>query len=129
MMANMGYFPRSPFRVGVAVAALLFGVAVLTAWPRMARAGSARDYLNAPIDTWLTFSNTGYSKSVTPGEGLDVTSRVRSDVFSQSVIVTRTLDVWGRTGGVSAIVPYVAVNAISPGSHLSNDGLSDIGFL
>jgi hypothetical protein len=31
----------------------------------MGLAGSAREYLNAPIDTWLTFQNIGYSTSVT----------------------------------------------------------------
>src|SRR5438105_4793025 len=72
---------------------------------------------------------TGYFKSVTPGDALDVTSRMRSDVFSEATVVTRTIDVWGRTGGVSVIVPYVALKAISPGSHLSNDGLSDISFM
>src|SRR4051794_10220598 len=64
--------------------------------------GSARDYLNAPINTWLTFSNSGYWMSVTPEDGLDVTSPIRTNVFSQAVIVTRTIDLWGRTGGISA---------------------------
>ena len=41
-------------------------------------AGSARDYLNAPIDTWMTFYNAGYFTSVTPEDGLDVTSSVRA---------------------------------------------------
>ena len=29
-------------------------------------AGSARDYLNAPVDTWLASFNAGYTTSVTP---------------------------------------------------------------
>ncbi len=51
------------------------GLAAL-AFPRVGLAGSARDYLNAPIDTWLTFYNLGYSTLVTPEEGMDVTSSV-----------------------------------------------------
>ena len=34
-------------------------------------AGSARDYLNAPIDSWLASYNAGYAASVTPEDGLD----------------------------------------------------------
>ena len=64
-------------------------------------AGSARDYLNAPIDSWLAFYNAGYNSSVTPEDGLDVASRIRTNVVSQSVVLTRTMDYWGRTGGLS----------------------------
>ena len=34
-------------------------------------AGSARDYLNAPTDTWLTVYNFGYSMLVTPEDSMD----------------------------------------------------------
>jgi hypothetical protein len=50
-------------------------------------AGSARDYLNAPIDSWLAFYNAGYAASVTPEDGLDVTARIRTNVVSQSVVL------------------------------------------
>ena len=53
-------------------------------FPRFGLAGSARDYLNAPIDSWLTFYNVGYSTSVTPEDGMDVTSSIRANVLSQS---------------------------------------------
>ena len=33
---------------------------------RIGSAGSARDYLNAPIDIWLTLYNFGYSRLVRP---------------------------------------------------------------
>ena len=89
------------------------GLVVLTLPPRMASAGSARDYLNAPIDTWLTFYNFGYSTLVTPEDGMDVTSAVRSDVLSRSVVVTRTMDYGGRTGGISVIFPYRSLNSSS----------------
>jgi len=93
------------------------------------RAGSARDYLNAPIDTWLTFYNVGYSTSVTPEDGLEVESSIRSNVLSQSAVLTRTLDVWGRTAGISFILPYVYLKASSDAFRASNHGVSDIGFL
>jgi hypothetical protein len=80
-------------------AALLCGFAALTAFPGMGLAGSARDYLNAPIDTWLTFYNFGYSTSVTPEDGMDVTSSVLSNVLSQSVVVTRTMTTGVAPGG------------------------------
>ena len=36
--------------------------------------GLGLDYLNAPIDSWLAFCNVGYAASVTPEDGLDVTT-------------------------------------------------------
>jgi Putative MetA-pathway of phenol degradation len=95
----------------------------------MAAAGSARDYLNAPIDTWLTFYNVGYATSVTPEDGMDVTSSIRSNVLSQSVVITRTMDYWGRTGGLSVILPYRYLNSSSDAFNASNQGISDVGFL
>ena len=77
----------------------LCGCAGLISIPRMGLAGSARDYLNAPIDTWLTFYNFGDFTSVTPEDGLDVTSSVRTNVLSQSVVITRTMDFGVALGG------------------------------
>lgn len=95
----------------------------------MAAAGSARDYLNAPIDTWLTFYNVGYATAVTPEDGMDVTSSIRSNVLSQSIVITRTMDYWGRTGGLSVILPYRYLNSSSDAFNASNQGISDVGFL
>jgi hypothetical protein len=64
----------NPGRVRLKAAGLLCAIAVLTTFPGTGLAGSARDYLNAPIDSWLTFYNVGYSTSVTPEDGMDVTS-------------------------------------------------------
>jgi hypothetical protein len=111
------------------VAALFCGFATLTAFPGTASAGSARDYLNAPIDTWLTFYNVGYATSVTPEDGMDLTSSIRSNVLSQSVVITRTMDYWGRTGGLSVILPYRYLNSSSDAFNASNQGISDVGFL
>lgn len=97
--------------------------------PSQVRAGSARDYLNAPIDSWLGFYNFGYAGSVTPEDGLDVTARVRTNVLSQSLVLTRTMDYWGRTGGLSIVLPYLSVESISGSSSNSVSGVSDIGFL
>ena len=109
--------------------ALGCGLAALMACSGVASAGSARDYLNAPIDTWLTFYNFGYSTLVTPEDGMDVTSSVTSNVLSQSIVVTRTMDYWGRTGGLSVILPYRYLNASSEAFRASNQGISDIAFL
>jgi outer membrane putative beta-barrel porin/alpha-amylase len=109
--------------------ALGCGFAALAALPGMGLAGSARDYLNAPIDTWLTFYNFGYSTLVTPEDGIDVTSSVTSNVLSQSIVITRTMDYWGRTGGISVVFPYRYLNASSDAIRASNQGISDVAFL
>jgi hypothetical protein len=95
----------------------------------VARAGSARDYLNAPIDTWLTFYNSGYFTSVTPEDGLDVTSPIRTNVLAESAVITRTMDFGGRTGGFSVILPYADIQSSSDTFRASNQGVSDVGFL
>jgi hypothetical protein len=120
---------QSPAKVALARAAVLCGLLGLTAFPGSGWAGSARDYLSAPIDTWLTFYNFGYSTSVTPEDGMDVTSSIRSNVLSQSVVVTRTMDYWGRTGGISVVLPYRSLNASSDVFQASNQGISDVAFL
>ena len=65
-------------------------------WPGMtAYAGSARDYLNAPVDTWLLNYNAGYTTSVTPR-----TAPTRFLAFSPTCLpsrsfFTRIMDYWG----------------------------------
>ena len=49
--------------------------------------GSARDYLNAPVDAWLVMYNAGYVTSVTPEDGTDISSRTVSNAFLQSVVL------------------------------------------
>lgn len=92
-------------------------------------AGSARDYLNAPVDSWLAFYNVGYAASVTPEDGLDISARGRTNVLSQSVVLTRTMDYWGRTGGVSVVLPYLYVESSSGPDRTAVRGVSDVGFL
>lgn len=101
----------------------------MLAVPHTGSAGSARDYLNAPIDTWLTFYNSAYSSAVTPEDGLDITSGSRANVLAQSLVATRTFGVWNRTAGVSMILPYVYLNASSGSIRSSNQGVSDVGML
>jgi hypothetical protein len=120
---------RRSVKAGLAAVAVFCGFAALSALPTSGRAGSARDYLSAPIDTWLTFYSFGYSTAVTPEDGMDVTSSIRSNVLSQSVVVTRTMDYWGRTGGFSVVLPYRSLNAGSDVFHASNQGISDVAFL
>jgi hypothetical protein len=55
---------------GVRLAAgVLCALGAMLCLPRSVRAGSARDYLNAPIYSWLGFYNAGYDASVTPEDG------------------------------------------------------------
>jgi hypothetical protein len=119
--------PRARTVKCLCIAALL-GITELTQTQAIAQGRSARDYLNAPVSSWLTFANSNYSTSVTPEDG-QVASRVRSNVFPQSIILTRTMDFGGRTSGLSAILPYVVANARAGETHISNNGLSDIGVM
>ena len=111
-----------------AVTGLCIATAALASSSR-ALAGSARDYLNAPIDSWFAFYNAGYAASVTPEDGLDVTARIRTNVVSQSVVLTRTMDFWGRTGGLSIVLPYLYVESSAGSNRTAVRGVSDIGFL
>ena len=60
---------------------------------------------------------------------MDLTSSIRSNVLSQSIVITRTMDYWGRTGGLSVILPYRYLNSSSDAFNASNQGISDVGFL
>src|SRR6202020_843768 len=107
---------------GMGVAANLW-----TAEP--AHAGSARDYLNAPVDTWLLNYNAGYTTSLTPEDGADLVPGVRANVLAQSVVLTRIMDYWGRTGGFSLVLPYALIDTSVGPFHASTNGVSDVGFL
>lgn len=109
--------------------ARLAGTATCSLLSPAAHAGSARDYLNVPVDTWLTRYNAGYTTSVTPEDGTDISSRTTSNAFVQSVVLTRTMDLWGRTGGFSVVLPYAVANTSSSTFTASTNGVSDIGFL
>jgi hypothetical protein len=99
-------------------------------WPGVAaEAGSAREYLNAPVDTWLLTYNAGYTSSLTPEDGTDTVPGVRSNVFAQSAILTRIMDFWGRTGGISIVLPYALIDTASGSFRASTNGVSDVGFL
>jgi hypothetical protein len=98
-------------------------------WPGIARAGSARDYLNAPVDTWLLTLNASYTTSVTPEDGTDTIPGVRSNVFAQSVVLTRVMDFLGRTGGLSIVLPYAWIDTGAGPFRASTNGVSDVGFL
>src|ERR1700742_4945416 len=85
-----------------------------------AYAGSARDYLNAPVDTWLLNYNSGYTTSVTPEDGTDTIPGVRSNVFAQSVVLTRIMDYWGphrRLLARSALCAYRHQRGSIPRQH------------
>ena len=107
----------------------LLCVAAAPWFSTIACAGSARDYLNAPIDSWLTTYNASYSASITPEDGTDISSRARSNVLGQSVVISRTMDFWGRTGGLSVVLPYAFADVNSSFVQARTNGVSDIGFL
>ena len=95
-----------------------------------ARAGSARDYLNAPVDSWLAIYNAGYTSARhAGGRGRILVPGVRSNVFAQSLVLTRIMDYWGRTGGVSIVLPYAFLDTSAGPFRASANGASDIGFL
>jgi hypothetical protein len=108
---------------------MLFCAAAYLWFPPPARAGSARDYLNAPVDAWMIRYNAGYVTSVTPEDGTDISSRAVSNAVLQSVVLTRTMDLWGRAGGLSVILPYVVADTSSNALAASTNGVSDIAFL
>jgi hypothetical protein len=114
-------------RVGFLVP--LIGIAGSLALLNDARAGSARDYLNAPVDTWLAIYNASYTSAVTPEDGTDTVPGTRSNVFAQSLVLTRIMDSWGRTGGVSIVLPYAFLDTSAGPFRASANGASDIGFL
>jgi hypothetical protein len=103
------------------------GAAIL--WSAVAYAGSARDYLNAPVDTWFLNYNASYTTSLTPEDGTDTVPGVRSNVFAQSVVLTRIMNYWGRTGGLSIVLPYALIDTTAGPFRASTNGVSDVGFL
>lgn len=109
---------------------LLTALAALSAAPR-AEAGKARDYLNAPVNTWVSFVNFGYSESVSPvvGGAEFGLSDIETDVVSQSLILSRIVDVGGRTGGLSVILPRADIDAAAGPFAAGDSGLGDIGFV
>lgn len=103
----------------------------LFACPDPSSAGKARDYLNAPVNTWVTFYNLGFSNSVAPVTGgADYgISGVTTDVTSQSLIVSRILDVGGRTGGLSLVLPYADIDVAAGPFGTGAAGTGDIGIV
>ena len=98
--------------------------------PSGAQAGKARDYLNAPVNTWVTFYNLGWRSAISPvpgGQELGF-SEITNDTITQSVIGTRILDFWGRTGGVSVIVPWARIGFETGDFTLQEEAIGDLGF-
>jgi len=101
----------------IGLAAPLLSVAGCLPLCTCACAGSARDYLNAPVDTWLVGFNSSYTTSVTPEDGTDTVPGIRSNVFAQSLVLTRVMDYWGRTGGLSIVLPYAFIDTAAGGAR------------
>ena len=113
----------------LSLAAMVLCAAACPSFSTAAFAGSARDYLNAPVDAWLVMYNAGYVTSVTPEDGTDISSRTVSNAFLQSVVLTRRMDFWGRAGGLSIVLPYAVANTSSSAFHGSTNGVSDVALL
>jgi hypothetical protein len=117
--------PRSC--VGVLAGTLVLCAVILPASPALA--GKARDYLNAPANTWVTFYSFGISKSVAPVAGAAEfgIADVTTDITSQSLIISRILDVGGRTGGLSLVLPYADIDVAAGSFGTGAAGIGDIG--
>lgn len=109
---------------------LLASIALLAGIAPPAFAGKARDYLNAPVNTWVTFYNAAYARSVSPvvGGAEFGVPEVATDVVSQSVIISRIIDVWGRTGGLSLIVPHAAIESSGGSFRAADSAVGDLAF-
>ena len=66
---------------------------------------------------------------VTPEDGTDTIPGIRSNVFVQSLVITRIMDFWGRTGGLSIVLPYAFIDTSAGPFRASTNGVSDLGFL
>jgi hypothetical protein len=89
---------------------------------QIASAGSARDYLNEPIDSWLTLYNAVLLKT---GRTYRL-GAARTSSSSRSSLRGR----WTfGAGGFSIVLPYALVESSSSSLQARANGLSDIGFL
>jgi hypothetical protein len=92
--------------------------------PSALMADMARDYLSTPVGSWypayyMTFSET---KSSTDG--------TKTDTITNLFRITRVIDVFGRTGGLNFLVPYVNMDFSSnQGRKYSKNGVGDPKFV
>jgi hypothetical protein len=106
------------------VLSALSGLLASAAW-----AGKARDYLNAPVDSWVTFYNIGRSESVAPvvgGAEFGIPAAT-TDILSQSFILTRIIGVGGRTGGLSIILPHADIDVVAGPFAAGARAFGDLG--
>ncbi len=127
-------FPMSIFHDPIRWRAVAMTAAALAAAliaSTSAVAGKARDYLNAPVNTWVTFYNLGFSNSDAPvAEGADYgIAGLMTDVTSQSLILSRILDLGGRTGGLSLVLPYADIDVAAGPFGGGASGIGDIGIV
>lgn len=69
----------------------------------IARAGSRRDYLNAPLYYCSTMYNASTQRSLRLETGIDIAPSTRSNVLVQLVVITRAMDYCDHTGGLDLI--------------------------
>ena len=64
-----------------------------------------------------------------PDGVLRATPLIRANVLAQSVVLTRIMDYWGRTGGFSLVLPYALIDTSAGPFRASTNGVSDVGFI
>ncbi|MGM0661476.1 MAG: transporter, partial [Pseudomonadota bacterium] len=82
-----------------------------------------------PVNTWVTFYNLGFSNSVAPVDGAAEfgISNVTTDITSQSLILSRIIDVAGRTGGLSFVLPHADIDVAAGPFGDGDAGIGDVG--
>jgi len=118
-------------RYGICSFTGIAGLSVGILFAAPALAGKARDYLNAPVNTWVTFYNLGFSNRVASVEGAAEfgISNVTTDITSQSLILSRIIDVGGRTGGLSFVLPHADIDVAAGPFATGESGIGDIGIV
>ena len=58
-----------------------------------------------------------------------MSQRASAPTSFRNPVLTRTMDYWGRTGGLSIVLPYLYVESSSGSNRAAVNGVSDIGFL
>lgn len=126
---NLEY--NTPVLNGILRCAVVTTISAMMLFGSPVFAGKARDYLNAPVNTWVTFYNLGFSNSVAPVDGAADfgISDITTDITSQSLILSRILDVGGRTGGLSFVLPHADIDVAAGPFGASETGFGDIGIV
>ena len=127
-MVEEPYLPRGKLRE-LRFSSLLAFLAVALIFRRRSRgwlgapvSQRASGHLACPVRRRVLF--VGHPRGRT-----DTIPGVRANVAVQSLVVTRIMDFWGRTGGLSVVLPYAFIDTSAGPFRTSTNGASDLGFL